>query len=43
LNESSHKTSIKNQIIGKDADKSEYWFFKEDSGKLFVKKFEEVK
>lgn len=30
-------------MLGKDADKNEYWFFKEDAGKLFIKKFEEVK
>lgn len=30
-------------MLGKDADKNEYWFFKEDPGKLFVKKYEEVK
>ena len=27
-------------MLGKDADMNEYWFFKEDSGKLFIKKFE---
>lgn len=27
-------------MLGKDADKNEYWFFKEDPGKLFVKKVE---
>lgn len=30
-------------MLGKDGDKNEYWFFKEDSGKLFIKKFEESK
>jgi hypothetical protein len=30
-------------MLGKDADKNEYWFFKEDPGKLFIKKYEEVK
>jgi hypothetical protein len=29
--------SIKNQALGKDADRNEYWFFKEEPGKLFVK------
>ena len=38
LNEQAHKTSIKNQMIGKDCDRNEYWFFKEETGKLFVKK-----
>ncbi len=40
LNEQANKTSIKNQVLGKDADRSEYWFFKEETGKLFVKKLE---
>lgn len=39
LNEQANKTSIKNQVLGKDADRNEYWFFKEEPGKLFVKKF----
>ena len=39
LSEQALKTSIKNQVLGKDADKNEYWFFKEDPGKLFVKKY----
>lgn len=27
-------------MLGKDADKNEYWFFKEEPGKLFIKKQE---
>ncbi len=42
LNEQALKTSIKTTMIGKDADKNEYWFFKEDPCKVFIKKFEEV-
>jgi len=42
LNEQAHKTSIKTSMLGKDGDKNEYWYFKEEPGKLFVKKFEEV-
>ena len=38
LNEQANKTSIKNQALGKDADRNEYWFFKEDPSKLYVKK-----
>jgi len=30
-------------MLGKDADKNEYWYFKEEPGKLFVKKYEEIK
>jgi hypothetical protein len=33
-------TSIKNLILGKDSEKNEYWYFKEDQHKLFVKKFD---
>lgn len=40
LNELATKTSIKNTVLGKDADRNEYWFFKEEPGKLFVKKME---
>lgn len=43
LNEQAHKTSIKTSMLGKDAEKNEYWFFKEEPGKLFVKKYEEVR
>lgn len=43
LNEMAFKTSIKTQMLGKDAERNEYWFFKEEPGKIFVKKFEEVK
>lgn len=43
LNEQANKTSIKNQVVGKDADRNEYWFFKEDPGKIFVKKYENAK
>lgn len=39
LNEQASKTSIKNQALGKDADRNEYWFFKEDPGRLYVKKY----
>jgi hypothetical protein len=38
LNEQVSKTSIKTSILGKDADKNEYWFFKDQPGKLFIKK-----
>jgi TolA-binding protein len=40
LNEQAGKTSIKNQVLGKDADRNEYWFYKEEPGKLFVKKYQ---
>jgi predicted nucleic acid-binding Zn-ribbon protein len=38
LNEQASKTSIKTSVLGKDADKNEYWYFKEEPGKIFVKK-----
>jgi len=30
-------------MLGKDADRNEYWFFKEELGKLFIKKSEAAK
>ena len=39
LNEQANKTSIKNQVLGKDAERNEYWFFKEDPAKILVKKY----
>jgi len=30
-------------MLGKDCDKNEYWYFKEEPGKLFVKKYEEIR
>lgn len=39
LNEQASKTSIKNQALGKDADRNEYWFFKEDPTRLYIKKY----
>ena len=32
--------SIKNQVLGKDSDRNEYWFFKEDAAKIFFKKYD---
>lgn len=29
-------------MLGKDVDRNEYWFFKEEPGKIFVKKFEQI-
>ncbi len=42
LNEQANKMSIKNQVLGKDAERNEYWYFKEEPGKLFVKKFNNI-
>ena len=41
LNEQANKTSIKTQVLGKDSERSEYWFFKEEPSKLFIKKLED--
>lgn len=27
-------------MLGKDCDKNEFWFFKEEPSRLFIKKFE---
>ena len=37
LNEKTYKTSIKTTIIGKDAAKSEYWHFKDDNTRLYIR------
>jgi hypothetical protein len=29
-------------MLGKDSDRNEYWFYKEETGKLFIKKFEVI-
>lgn len=42
LNEQANKMSIKNQVLGKDTERNEYWHFKEEPGKLFVKKFNNI-
>ena len=38
LNEQIAKIAIKPGIVGKDAEKNEYWFFRDEPAKLFVKK-----
>lgn len=35
--------SLKPSLIGRDADKNEYWFFKEDLTKIYIKFFETQK
>ena len=42
LDEKASKTSIKTTVIGKDADMSEYWFFKDDPNKVYIRKEEHV-
>ena len=37
LNEKAFKSSIKTTVLGKDAQKSEYWHFKDDCGRLYVR------
>lgn len=37
LTEKAFKSSIKTTILGKDADKSEYWHFKDDCNRLYVR------
>ena len=40
FNEQLWKISLKPSMVGEDSDKNEYWFFKEDLGKLYVKEKE---
>ena len=42
LNEKAFKSSIKTSILGKEADKSEYWHFKDDCGRLYVRRETQV-
>lgn len=38
LNDKSFKASIKTTVLGRDAQNSEYWHFKDDPGRLFTKR-----
>jgi hypothetical protein len=38
LNDKIFKTSVKTSQLGRDSDKNEYWYFKEEPSKVFVKK-----
>lgn len=42
LNEKTYKASIKTTVLGKDCAKSEYWHFKDDSTRLYIRMEEEV-
>ena len=42
MNEKASKTSIKTTIVGKDAQMSEYWFFKDAPTKLYIRKERKV-
>ena len=38
INEKSFKANIRTIMLGKDADRNEYWHFKEDGDRLYVRK-----
>jgi len=38
LNDKIFKTSVKTSQLGRDGDKHEYWYFREEPSKVFVKK-----
>jgi hypothetical protein len=40
LNDQIWKVSLKVPVIGRDANKNEYWFFKDEPSKLYVKEYE---
>jgi len=42
LNEKSYKASIKTTMLGKDAAKSEYWHFKDDNTRIYIRMEEEI-
>jgi len=43
LNEKTYKASIKTTVLGKDSAKSEYWHFKDDNSRLYIRMEEEVR
>lgn len=42
LNEKTYKASIKTTMIGKDAAKSEYWHFKDDASRIYIRMEQEI-
>jgi len=34
--------AVKTGILGKDSDRNEYWYFKDEPGRLFIKKYEPI-
>jgi hypothetical protein len=42
LNEKTFKGSIKTTMLGKDSAKSEYWHFKDDCSRIYIRMEEEV-
>ena len=42
MNEKTYKASIKTTMLGKDAAKSEYWHFKDDNTRLYIRMEKEV-
>jgi hypothetical protein len=40
LNELMQKSSLKNMALGKDGNHNEYWYFKEDPSRIYVKIYE---
>lgn len=41
LNEKTYRASIKTSVLGKDSAKSEYWHFKDDNTRLYIRMEEE--
>ena len=42
LNEKTYKASIKTTVLGKDSAKSEYWHFKDDNTRIYIRMEEEI-
>ena len=42
LNDKIYKCSIKTTILGKDSAKSEYWHFKDDNTRIYIRMEEEI-
>ena len=42
LNEKAYKCSIKTTMLGKDAAKSEYWHFKDDNTRVYIRREDQI-
>lgn len=43
LNEKLYKSSIKTTMLGQDAQRSEYWHFKDDCSRIYIRREEQAR
>ena len=43
LTDQAYQTQIKTSMLGRDADRHEYWHFKDDPSRIYIRKEEKVK